>query len=209
MAKAKISKEEALTIHENLQRTKELSNLAKRMLAVNLMLESIGENSHREGLLETPERVTSLYDEIFAGYSQVPKDILGITFEDEKHQELVLVKDIPFYSHCEHHMVTFHGIAHVAYIPNGKVVGISKLARLVDCFAKRLQIQERMTSQIADTIEQVLNPRGVAVIIEAEHLCMTMRGVQKFGAKTVTSAMRGVFLEQHNNARTELMNLIK
>jgi GTP cyclohydrolase I len=153
--------------------------------------------------------VASLYEEIFAGYRQDPKEILAVKFNDEEHDELVLVKDIPFYSHCEHHMVTFFGKAHVAYIPNGGVVGISKLARLVDCYAKRLQIQERLTAQVADAIEGVLLPKGVGVIVEAEHLCMTMRGVQKAGAKTITSAMRGVFRDNDNNARAELMSLIK
>lgn len=179
-----------------------------RHFAVKLLLESIGEDTKREGLLDTPKRVAKMYDEIFAGYSQSPESILATTF-DESHQELVLVKDIPFYSHCEHHMVPFFGKAHIAYIPNGQVVGISKLARLVECYAKRVQIQERMTSQIADDIEEYLQPRGVGVIIQAEHLCMAMRGVKKPGSNTITSAMRGVFREDGNNARMELMNLIR
>lgn len=180
----------------------------QRVLAASLLLSSVGEDTSREGLLETPLRVASLYEEIFSGYEQNPEEILETTFQDEQHQELVMVKDIPFYSHCEHHMVTFFGKVSVAYIPSGKVVGISKIARLVDCFAKRFQIQERMTSQIADTINEVLEPKGVAVIIEAEHLCMTMRGVQKADTKTVTSAMRGVFLEKDNNARIEFLSLL-
>lgn len=180
-----------------------------RMDAVSDLLETIGEEPEREGLVDTPLRVAKMYDEIFSGYKMNPDDILQTTFNDEAHQEMVIVKEIPFYSHCEHHMVPFFGIAHVAYIPNGGVVGISKLARLVDCYAKRLQIQERMTSSIADDIMRVLQPLGAAVLIEAEHLCMTMRGVQKPGTKTVTSAMRGVFLDDTNNARMEFLNLIK
>ena len=187
---------------------KDMTKDQLRRYAVHLLLLSMGENPEREGLLDTPKRVAKMYDEIFAGYEQDPESILATTF-DESHQELVLVKDIPFYSHCEHHMVPFFGTAHVAYIPNGKVVGISKLARLVECYAKRIQIQERMTSQIADDIEKYLKPRGVAVIIRAEHLCMSMRGVKKPGSNTVTSAMRGVFREDGNNARMELMNLIR
>ncbi len=187
---------------------KDMTKDQLRRYAVHLLLLSMGENPEREGLIDTPKRVSKMYDEIFAGYEQDPASLLATTF-DESHQELVLVKDIPFYSHCEHHMVPFFGTAHVAYIPNGKVVGISKLARLVECYAKRIQIQERMTSQIADDIEKYLEPRGVAVIIKAEHLCMAMRGIKKPGASTVTSAMRGVFREDGNNARMELMNLIR
>ncbi len=180
-----------------------------RKNAVSDLLFSIGEDLNREGLLDTPKRVAKMYDEIFSGYKMDPEAILKTTFNDEEHQEMVIVKDIPFYSHCEHHMVPFFGLAHVAYIPNGGVVGISKLARLVDCYAKRLQIQERMTSSIADDIMRVLNPLGAAVLIEAEHLCMTMRGVQKPGTKTITSAMRGVFLDDTNNARMEFLSLVK
>ena len=192
------------------QRTaEEQQHFLDRHTAVAALLGSIGEDTEREGLLDTPKRVAKMYDEIFSGYKMNPDDILQTTFNDEAHQEMVIVKEIPFYSHCEHHMVPFFGIAHIAYIPNGGVVGISKLARLVDCYAKRLQIQERMTSSIADDIMRVLQPLGAAVLIEAEHLCMTMRGVQKPGTKTVTSAMRGVFLDDTNNARMEFLNLIK
>ena len=192
------------------QRTaEEQQHFLDRHTAVAALLGSIGEDTEREGLLDTPKRVAKMYDEIFSGYKMNPDDILQTTFNDEAHREMVIVKEIPFYSHCEHHMVPFFGIAHVAYIPNGGVVGISKLARLVDCYAKRLQIQERMTSSIADDIMRVLQPLGAAVLIEAEHLCMTMRGVQKPGTKTVTSAMRGVFLDDTNNARMEFLNLIK
>jgi GTP cyclohydrolase I len=179
----------------------------QRRAAVQLLLLSIEEDRHREGLIDTPARVAKMYDEIFAGYEQDPKEILGTEF-NERYDEMVLVRDIPFYSHCEHHMVPFFGVAHVAYIPNGKVVGISKLARLVECFAKMLQIQERMTQQIAESIENVLQPLGVAVIIQAEHLCMGMRGIKKPGTKTVTSYMTGVFRHNENNARMELMQLI-
>lgn len=185
--------------------------MAIRQKAVRELLSTIEVNPDREGLSDTPKRVAKMYDEIFAGYNQVPEDILARTFSDEDHRELIIVRDIPFYSHCEHHMVPFYGVAHVGYIPgaDGAVVGISKIARLVECFARRLQIQERMTSQIADSINQVLKARGVAVIITAEHLCMGMRGVQKPGAKTTTSAMRGVFLDNANCARMEFMSLIK
>lgn len=176
--------------------------------AVKVLLKALGENPDREGLKETPNRVARMYGEIFAGYNQTPEDILRKDFDSEGHQDMVLVKDIPFYSHCEHHMVPFYGVAHIAYIPKERVVGISKLARLVECFARRLQIQERMTSQIADAIEEVLEPEGIAVVVTAEHMCMTMRGVQKPGAKTTTSAMRGVFSEEAS-ARAEFLSLIK
>lgn len=175
--------------------------------AIHNLLIALGEDPTREGLEETPDRVARMYEEIFAGYEQNPDVILSKTFKED-HQEIVLVKDIPFYSHCEHHMVTFFGKAHIAYIPNGQVVGISKLARLVDCYAKRLQIQERMTSQIIDKLEERLKPFGSAVIIEAEHMCMTMRGVRKPGTKTTTSALRGIF-KLDEKARNELMFLLK
>lgn len=182
----------------------------KRIDAVMQLLETIPhEQVTREGLLDTPKRVAKMYNEIFSGYESDPVSVLGTTFKQENHQEMVLLRDIPFYSHCEHHMVPFFGTVHIAYIPNGDIVGISKLARLVEVFARRLQVQERLTSQIADTIEQVLNPLGVAVVITAEHLCMTMRGVQKPGSKTTTSAMRGVFRDNANNAREELLLLLK
>lgn len=177
--------------------------------AVTCLLSSIGEDITREGLLDTPKRVAKMYDEIFSGYALNAEDVLNTTFNAETHSEMVIVKDIPFYSHCEHHMVPFFGVAHVAYIPQGGVVGISKLARLVDMYARRLQIQERMTTCIANDIVRVLDPLGVAVLIEAEHLCMTMRGVQKPGTKTITSAMRGVFLDDANNARMEFLSLVK
>jgi len=171
------------------------------------ILKEIGEDPEREGLRDTPRRVAKMYQELLAGYQvEDPKAILATTF-DENHQELVIVRDIPFYSLCEHHMVPFFGYAHIGYVPNGQVVGISKLAWLVECFARRLQIQERMVTQIANTIDEALRPLGVGVVIEAEHMCMTMRGVQKPGTKTVTSAMRGIFIHAPQT-RSEFLTLI-
>ena len=188
----------------------EQTNMLQRRAAVTMLLETIiGEDVTREGLIDTPNRVAKMYNEIFSGYSMNPKEILGRIFKEEKHREMVIVKDIEFYSHCEHHMVPFFGVAHVAYIPNGNIVGLSKLARLVECYAKRLQVQERMTSQIADDIDEHISPLGVAVVINAKHLCMSMRGVRKPEANTTTSAMRGVFLDSTNTARAEFLGLIK
>ncbi|WND02695.1 GTP cyclohydrolase I FolE [Temperatibacter marinus] len=164
--------------------------------AVRTLLRWAGENPEREGLLETPKRVTKAYLEFFKGYSQNPHEILSKTFEEvEGYNDMVVVKDIPFESHCEHHMVPIIGKAHVAYMPNGRVVGLSKLARTVDLFAKRLQVQEKMTAQIADAIEQELQAEGVAVVIDAAHHCMTMRGVHKHDTTTVTHSFRGCFNE--------------
>jgi GTP cyclohydrolase I len=175
---------------------------------VRLILEGVGEDPAREGLVRTPERVAEMYEEIFAGLSQDAAEHFRVTF-NEGHQEMVLVRDIPLYSVCEHHLVPFMGRAHVAYIPGkqGRICGLSKLARVVDVFAKRPQVQERMTSQIADTIVEHLEPQGVMVVIEAEHLCMSMRGVQKPGAITTTSAVRGIF-ERNPATRAEAMSLI-
>jgi GTP cyclohydrolase I len=176
---------------------------------VRLILEGIGEDPVREGLRDTPRRVADMYAEIFSGIDDDAARHLEVTFNEE-HQEMVLVRDIPLYSVCEHHLVPFMGRAHVAYIPSkeGRICGLSKLARVVDVFAKRPQVQERLTSQIADTIVERLEPQGVMVVIEAEHLCMSMRGVQKPGAITTTSAVRGVF--QRNAAtRAEALSLIK
>ncbi len=181
-------------------------NRKKIEQAVRLLLEAIGEDPEREGLLETPERVARMYEEIFGGGEEDPKESLAKQF-DEQHHEMVLVKDIPFFSMCEHHLMPFFGKAHVAYIPNGHVVGISKLARVVEAFARRPQVQERMTSQIADMIEQELKPQGVAVVCEAVHTCMTMRGVKKPGATVVTSAMRGGF-RSRISTRAEVLALI-
>jgi GTP cyclohydrolase I len=176
---------------------------------VRLILEGVGEDPAREGLLDTPRRVADMYAEIFAGLEQDAADHFCVTF-NEGHQEMVLVRDIPLYSICEHHLVPFMGKAHVAYIPGkeGRICGLSKLARVVDVFARRPQVQERMTSQIADTIVEHLDPQGVMVVIEAEHLCMSMRGVQKPGAITTTSAVRGIF-ERNMATRSEAMSLIK
>ena len=172
------------------------------------MLAWAGDNPNREGLIETPERVVSAYEEFFAGYDMDPDEILDKTFEEVAgYDEMVIVKDVRLESHCEHHMVPFIGIAHVAYIPHKRVVGISKLARIVDVYAKRLQTQETMTAQIADTIQRVLEPRGVAVVIDAEHQCMTTRGVHKSETSTVTSRMLGIF-RTDERTRSEFMNLI-
>ncbi len=176
---------------------------------VRLILEGIGEDTSREGLLDTPKRVASMYEEIFAGLDQDPAEHFAVTF-NEGHQEMVLIRDIPLYSVCEHHLVPFLGKAHVAYVPSkeGRICGLSKIARLVDVFAKRPQVQERLTSQIADTLVQQLDPQGVLVVIEAEHLCMSMRGVRKPGTVTTTSAVRGIF-ERKAATRAEAMSLIK
>jgi GTP cyclohydrolase I len=176
--------------------------------AVREILIAVGEDPDRDGLLDTPARVARAYAEQFAGLRQRPEDVLTTVF-DADHDEMVLVKDIEVYSTCEHHLVPFHGVAHVGYTPNerGQITGLSKLARLVDVYARRPQVQERMTSQIADALMEVLKPRGVIVVIEAEHLCMTMRGVRKPGAKTVTSAVRGDFRDSPST-RAEAMSLI-
>ncbi|MDO9556357.1 MAG: GTP cyclohydrolase I FolE [Coriobacteriia bacterium] len=176
---------------------------------VRLILEGIGEDPSREGLLDTPRRVADMYEEIFAGIGQEAAEHFCITF-NEGHQEMVLIRDIPLYSMCEHHLLPFLGRAHVAYIPgkHGRICGLSKIARLIDVFAKRPQVQERLTSQIADTLVTNLDPQGVIVVIEAEHLCMSMRGVRKPGAITTTSAVRGIF-ERNPATRAEAMSLIK
>ena len=174
--------------------------------AVRSLLEAIGEDPDRDGLKETPDRVARMYEEIFSQGEEDPRISLSKKF-DEQHHEVVLVKDIPFFSMCEHHLMPFFGKAHVAYIPSGCIVGISKLARVVEAFAHRPQIQERMTSQIADIINEELGPEGVAVVCEAVHTCMTMRGVKKPGSSVVTSAMRGAF-RKNISTRTEIMALI-
>lgn len=176
-------------------------------VAVKMILEAIGEDPEREGLKETPARVARMYSEIFCGLWEDPQKHLSKMFSEE-HEEMVLVKDIPIYSMCEHHLLPFYGKAHVAYIPRkGNVTGLSKLARVVEGFAKRPQLQERLTSQIADTIMKVLNPHGVLVVIEAEHMCMTLRGVKKPGSKTITSAVRGQF-QRSEATRAEAFSLI-
>ncbi|MEU9082521.1 GTP cyclohydrolase I FolE [Streptomyces sp. NPDC048357] len=175
--------------------------------AIRELLIAVGEDPDREGLLETPARVARSYREIFAGLYQRPEEVLTTTF-DIGHDEMVLVKDIEVMSSCEHHLVPFHGVAHVGYIPStdGKITGLSKLARLVDVYARRPQVQERLTTQIADSLMEILDPRGVIVVIECEHMCMTMRGVRKPGAKTITSAVRGQLRDPAT--RNEAMSLI-
>ncbi|MCS7013181.1 MAG: GTP cyclohydrolase I FolE [Chloroherpetonaceae bacterium] len=172
----------------------------------NLML--LGEDPEREGLLKTPERVAKALLYLTSGYHANPREILLSAVFHEKYDEMVLVKDIEVFSMCEHHMLPFFGKAHVAYIPNGKIVGLSKIPRVVDVYARRLQVQERMTQEIRDVIEEVLEPRGVAVVIEAKHLCMVMRGVEKQNSTTTTSAMSGEFLK-NSATRSEFMRLIK
>jgi GTP cyclohydrolase I len=165
--------------------------------AVKTLLAWIGENPDREGLLDTPKRVVKAYEELYRGYNEDPTTVLKRTFEEvEGYCDLILVKDISFTSHCEHHMVPFVGKAHIGYYPSSGVVGLSKLARVVDIFSKRLQTQEALTAQITNTIDDVLKPRGLAVMLEAEHMCMTMRGVQKPGASTITSQFTGLFSEE-------------
>jgi GTP cyclohydrolase IA len=176
--------------------------------AVHELLIAVGEDPDRDGLIRTPERVANMYEELFAGIGENPADHLEVTFAAE-HDEMVMVRDIPFASLCEHHLVPFMGRAHVAYIPgdDGRITGLSKLARLVDGYAKRLQVQERMTTEIADAIEQALKPKGVLVVVEAEHLCMSMRGVKKPGTLTITSAVRGLF-RNDPATRSEAMQFI-
>ena len=180
---------------------------AKIEAGVRLILEGIGEDPEREGLRETPARVARMYEEVLGGLEEDPSRHFDVTF-DEGHEEIVLVGDIPFFSMCEHHLAPFFGKAHVAYIPgaDGRICGISKLARLVDGFAKRPQVQERLTGQIADTLVEALHPAGVIVVLEAEHMCMSMRGVKKPGAKTTTRAVRGCF-ETDADARSEALSL--
>ena len=177
--------------------------------AVRELLTAIGEDPGRDGLVKTPIRVARMYEELFAGFGENPEDHLEVTFAAD-HDEMVMVRDIPFASLCEHHLVPFIGKAHVAYIPgdDGRITGLSKLARLVEGYARRLQVQERMTSEIADAIEKALGPRGVLVVIDAEHLCMSMRGVKKSGTSTVTSAVRGLFRSDHAT-RAEAMAFVR
>jgi len=182
-------------------------DLARASAAIRELLIAIGEDPDRDGLRDTPDRVARSYAEIFRGLREDPEEVLSTTF-DLGHDEVVLVKDIEVYSTCEHHLVPFHGVAHVGYIPSrdGRITGLSKIARLVDVYAKRPQVQERLTTQVADAMVRVLQPRGVIVVIECEHLCMSMRGVRKPGARTVTSAVRGGLREPAT--RAEVMSLI-
>ena len=176
--------------------------------AVKTLIKWAGDNPEREGLLETPKRVVNAYKEFFSGYDSKPEQILSKTFDEvEGYDEMVIVRNITIESHCEHHMIPFIGIAHIGYIPDKRIVGISKLARIADVFAKRLQTQEIMTAQIADTINEVLKPKGVAVVIDAQHQCMTTRGTHKTESSTITSRMLGLF-RTNSNTRSEFMNLI-
>ncbi len=177
--------------------------------AVRELLLAIGEDPEREGLVETPRRVAKAYQEMMAGLYEDPDEVLAKTFAED-HEELVLVRDIPMYSMCEHHLAPFHGVAHVGYIPSvdGRVTGLSKIARLVDLYAKRPQVQERLTAQVADALVRRLSPRGVIVVLEAEHLCMAMRGIRKPGSRTLTSAVRGQF-KVNASSRAEALALIR
>ena len=181
-------------------------DVARIQRAVTEMLLAIGEDPQREGLARTPERVAKLYEEVFCGLARDPAEVLQVSF-DENHQEMVILKNVAFYSMCEHHLLPFHGTAHVGYIPSGRVVGISKIARLVEMFARRPQLQERLTSQVADALMEHVKPVGVGVVIQAEHLCMTMRGIEKPGSTVVTSANRGIFLSRRET-RAEFLSLI-
>eukprot|EP01098_Paradermamoeba_levis_P007133 TRINITY_DN2959_c0_g1_i1.p1 TRINITY_DN2959_c0_g1~~TRINITY_DN2959_c0_g1_i1.p1 ORF type:complete len:250 (+),score=90.54 TRINITY_DN2959_c0_g1_i1:75-752(+) len=182
-------------------------NMEKMTTAVSQLLVSVGENPEREGLLKTPERLSKALLFFTAGYQQSLEDLINGALFDEDHDEMVIVRDIDIFSLCEHHMIPFYGKVHIGYIPSGKVLGLSKFARIAEMYARRLQVQERLTKQIADAIQTALQPEGVAVVIEAEHMCMAMRGAQKPGAKTTTSAMVGVFRE-NQKTREEFLNLI-
>lgn len=182
-------------------------DIEKATNAMRMFLEAIGEDPDREGLKETPKRVAKMYSELTAGYDDSPSKHLTKVFSSE-NSELVVLKDIEFFSLCEHHLLPFFGKVHIAYIPNSKVVGLSKLARCVETYARRLQIQEKLTTQIADSIDTILSPLGLIVIIEAEHTCMSMRGIKKIGAKTLTLATRGKFVND-SNLKKEVLDLIK
>ena len=184
-------------------------DIPKIEAAIQSIIKAIGEDPKREGLRDTPKRIADMYTELFAGIDMDAKAELTVGFE-VGHREMVILRDIPFYSMCEHHLLPFYGVAHVGYIPNeeGRVVGVSKLARVVEIFAKRLQLQERMTSQIADAICEALQPDGVAVVLQAEHLCMTMRGIKKPGSNVITSATRGLF-RSRAATRAEFLSLVQ
>ncbi len=183
----------------------DLERIEKAVLEIIL---AIGEDPNREGLRDTPRRIAEMYAELFEGLHQDPLEVLRVGFEEEEHQEMVILRDIPFYSMCEHHFLPFHGVAHIGYIPDKRIVGISKLARVVEILARRPQLQERLTGQIADVIMEGLQPKGVGVIIEAEHLCMTARGIKKPGSIVVTSANRGIFRSKLAT-RQEFLSLIR
>lgn len=175
--------------------------------AVLSIIEAIGEDPNREGMVGTPRRIAEMYGELFMGLDRDPKEELTVGFE-EGHREMVILRDIPFYSMCEHHLLPFYGVVHVGYIPNGPVVGASKLARVVEILSRRPQIQERLTTQIAETILEAIKPEGVAVVIQAEHMCMTIRGVEKPGSNVITSAMRGLF-RSRAATRAEFLSLVQ
>ena len=175
--------------------------------AVRRIIEAIGEDPSREGLLDTPRRIAEMYEELFTGLHEDPREVLSTSFQ-ESHRDMIILKNIPFYSLCEHHFLPFHGQAHVGYVPKGRIVGASKIARVVDILARRPQLQERLTGQVADAITEGLSPDGVAVVIEAEHLCMTMRGVQKPGTTLITSAIRGAF-RRRAVTRSEFLALVR
>ena len=197
-----------MTKHKTMNKPKSKPSREEAMDAVRTMIAWAGDDPSREGLLETPKRVLKAYEEFFAGYDMDPDEILNKTFEEVAgYDEMIIIKDIRLESHCEHHMVPILGKAHLAYIPNNRVVGISKLARVVDVYGKRLQTQETMTAQIAESINRVLQPKGVAVVVDAGHQCMTTRGIHKTNATTITSQMLGVFRSDYRT-RSEFMNLI-
>jgi GTP cyclohydrolase I len=182
-------------------------DVAKIEHAVQMIIEAVGEDPQREGLQGTPRRIAEMYQEAFSGLTEDPREFLRVGFEED-HREMVILRDIPFHSMCEHHFLPFYGVAHVGYIPRGRVVGISKIARVVETLARRPQLQERLTSQIADTIDEVLQPSGVGVVLQAAHLCMIMRGVKKPGSQVVTSANRGIF-RTRLATREEFISLIQ
>lgn len=177
-----------------------------RQKIIRQLIESLGEDISREGLADTPKRVDKAYDDLFSGYGKKPEDMVTV-FDDENYDEMIVVKNIEFYSTCEHHMLPFFGKAHVAYIPNGKILGLSKMPRLVEIFSRRLQNQERITTQVADALQEILNPKGVAVVLEAKHFCMMARGVEKQMSEVVTSALKGLF-KKDASTRAEFLRLI-
>lgn len=182
-------------------------NMSKIKEITSALLDEIGEDTNREGLLETPSRVAKAWEYFSQGYRMTPEEVVGDAIFSEKCDDIIAVKDIDFFSLCEHHLLPFYGVVHVGYLPGDKIMGLSKIPRIVDVFARRLQVQERMTKQIADAIEDIVQPRGVAVMAEASHLCMQMRGVEKKASFMVTSAMRGVFKENHKT-RDEFLTII-